>query len=42
MRQRGKEAYKLKLTNKKYKYYIELESGKWAKIGADACGLAAR
>jgi hypothetical protein len=28
VRQRGKEAYKLKLTNKKYKDYNELESGK--------------
>jgi hypothetical protein len=28
VRQRGKEAYKLKLTNKNYKYYNRLESGK--------------
>jgi hypothetical protein len=28
VRQRGKEAYKLKLTNKNYKYYNGLESGK--------------
>jgi hypothetical protein len=28
MRQRGKEAYKLEPTNKKYKYYKSLESGK--------------
>jgi hypothetical protein len=28
VRQRGKEAYKLKLTNKKYKDYNGLESGK--------------
>jgi hypothetical protein len=28
MRQRGKETYKLKLTNKNYKYYNGLESGK--------------
>jgi hypothetical protein len=27
VRQRGKEAYKLKLTNKNYKYYNGLESG---------------
>jgi hypothetical protein len=39
VRQRGKETYKLKLTNKNYKYYIGLESGKQvvgASIGADA------
>jgi hypothetical protein len=28
VRQRGKETYKLKLTNKNYKYYNGLESGK--------------
>jgi hypothetical protein len=28
VRQRGKETYKLKLTNKNYKYYNRLESGK--------------
>jgi hypothetical protein len=28
VRQRGKETYKLELTNKKYKYYKLLESGK--------------
>jgi hypothetical protein len=28
VRQRGKEAYKLKLANKNYKYYNSLESGK--------------
>jgi hypothetical protein len=28
VRQRGKEAYKLKLTNKNYKYCSGLESGK--------------
>jgi hypothetical protein len=28
VRQRGKETYKLKLTNKNYKYYSGLESGK--------------
>jgi hypothetical protein len=28
VRQRGKEAYKPKLTNKNYKYYNGLESGK--------------
>jgi hypothetical protein len=28
VRQRGKEAYKLELTNKNYKDYIGLESGK--------------
>jgi hypothetical protein len=28
VRQQGKEAYKLKLTNKKYKDYSGLESGK--------------
>jgi predicted solute-binding protein len=28
VRQRGKETYKLKLTNKNYKYYKLLESGK--------------
>jgi hypothetical protein len=28
VRRRGKETYKLKLTNKNYKYYNGLESGK--------------
>jgi hypothetical protein len=28
VRQRGKETYKLELTNKNYKYYKLLESGK--------------
>jgi hypothetical protein len=41
VRQRGKEAYKLKLTNKNYKDYNGLESDRWANIGAGACGLAA-
>jgi hypothetical protein len=40
VRQRGKEAYKLKLTNKNYKAYNGLIQ--WANIGADAYGLAAR
>jgi hypothetical protein len=30
VRQRGKETHKLKLTNKNYKYYNGLESGKQA------------
>jgi hypothetical protein len=28
VRERGKETYRLKLTNKNYKYYNRLESGK--------------
>jgi hypothetical protein len=46
VRQQGKETYKLKLTNKNYKYYKLLESSKKVvgpvSAGGGACGLAAR